>query len=411
MKDKLKIALIGLGHRGMGVFEYEILKLDDIIIAGVCDSYEDRTNAAAELTQKVKGYTPVKSTDYRDMLNLDIDAVVITCAWEDHIRIAVEALKKGIYVGTEVAGAFSLDDCWRLVRASEESGTPCMMLENCCYGKRELMLLNMVKSGFFGKVVHCTGMYGHYLADEILNGVKNRHYRLRNYIGRNCENYPTHELVPIGKLLDINNGNRFLTLTSVASASYGLEAVVKDNEEFKDLKDTRFAQGDVVTTTIKCANGETVTITLDTTLPRYYSRGLTVHGTKATYIEDNDSLYEYPKHKQFTDPPHSKEIWGNMAEYEKDYIHPLWEGSSSGGGHGGMDPKCYRAFFDAAKAGINPPIDVYDTATYMAVSVLSEQSIALGGAPVYFPDFTNGRYLNRKDIVEYPYMLHKVEKK
>ena len=104
MKDKLKIALIGLGQRGMGVFEYEILKLDDIIIAGVCDSYEDRTNAAAELTQKVKGYTPVKSTDYRDMLNLDIDAVVITCAWEDHIRIAVEALKKGIYVGTEVVG-------------------------------------------------------------------------------------------------------------------------------------------------------------------------------------------------------------------------------------------------------------------------------------------------------------------
>ena len=100
-----------------------------------------------------------------------------------------------------------------------------------------------------------------------------------------------------------------------------------------------------------------------------------------------------------------------MAEYEKDYIHPLWEGSSSGGGPGGMDPRCYRAFFDAAKAGINPPIDVYDTATYMAVSVLSEQSIALGGAPVYFPDFTNGRYLNRKDIVEYPYMLHKVEKK
>ena len=55
--------------------------------------------------------------------------------------------------------------------------------------------------------------------------------------------------------------------------------------------DTEFAQGDVITTVITCANGETITMTLDTTLPRYYSRGFYVQGTKGMYTEENESVF------------------------------------------------------------------------------------------------------------------------
>ena len=53
-------------------------------------------------------------------------------------------------------------------------------------------------------------------------------------------------------------------------------------------------------------------------------------------------------------------------------------------------------FIDCIKKGEEPPIDVYDAATWMAITVLSEQSIALGGAPVAFPDFTEGKWLIRE---------------
>ena len=36
-----------------------------------------------------------------------------------------------------------------------------MMLENCCYGRRELAVLRMIREGLFGEVVHCEGSYQH----------------------------------------------------------------------------------------------------------------------------------------------------------------------------------------------------------------------------------------------------------
>ena len=172
------------------------------------------------------------------------------------------------------------------------------------------------------------------------------------------------------------------------------------------LAQVQFNQGDIVTTVLRCANGETVTITMDTTLPRYYGRGLCIHGTQAYYNEWNDSLYLDGVHNQHDFEP--KPLWGNAEEYEKEYQHPLWDKYAPTGGHGGMDWLVYSAFVDCVKRGIEPPVDVYDTATYMAVTALSEASIAIGGAPVAFPDFTEGRYLGREPMPETKYCLHKI---
>ena len=407
MKETVKIGLIGLGGRGYGVLESELMRMTDITIPCVCDLYADRAQKAADLIEEKTGTRPMETTDYRKVLEQPIDAVIITASWEAHIPVALAAMEAGIYVGTEVAGAYSLDSCWQLIRTYERTGTPCMMLENCCYGKRELMLLNMVKKGVFGRVMHCAGGYHHDLREEVATGEEKRHYRLRNYIGRNGENYPTHELVPIGKLLNINDGNRFVSLNSVASAAQGLhEYVLKTKGAEDKLAQVQFNQGDIVTTVLRCANGETVTITMDTTLPRYYGRGLCIHGTQAYYNEWNDSLYLDGVHNQHDFEP--KPLWGNAEEYEKEYQHPLWDKYAPTGGHGGMDWLVYSAFVDCVKRGIEPPVDVYDTATYMAVTALSEASIAIGGAPVAFPDFTEGRYLGREPMPETKYCLHKI---
>ena len=327
----------------------------------------------------------------------EIDAVVIMASWESHLNLACDAMRAGKYTAVEVAGAYSVEDCWKLVRTHEETGVPCMMLENCCFGRDELMVLNMVRRGLFGEVVHCQGGYRHDLREEVSTGREMRHYRFRNYLYRNCENYPTHELGPIANVLDINRGNRMLTLVSVASKAAGLhEYLLREKGPDYDAANMNFAQGDVVTTIIKCARGETICLTLDTTLPRAYSRGFHVQGTKGMYMEDNKSVFLDGKDNEYDFK--WNERWNSAEEYREQYDHPVWKkylAEGVRGGHDGMDWLVFRSFFDAAKAGAPAPIDVYDAAAWMSISCLSEQSVAMGGAPVPIPDFTNGMWMER----------------
>ena len=91
--------------------------------------------------------------------------------------------------------------------------------------------------------------------------------------------------------------------------------------------------------------------------------------------------------------------WEAAEPYLKAYDHPLWkryEADATGAGHGGMDFFVLNAFVECAKSNSAAVIDVYDAATWMAITPLSEESIALGGQPVAFPDFTRGRWIQRK---------------
>ena len=225
-----------------------------------------------------------------------------------------------------------------------------------------------------------------------------RHYRFRNYLNRNCENYPTHEMGPIANVLNLNRGNRMLSLVSVSSKAAGLhEYLLREKGPDYDATNMHFAQGDVVTTMIKCAHGETICLTLDTTLPRAYSRGFHVQGTKGMYMEDNKSIFLDQQDNEYDFKWNEK--WNNVEQYREQYDHPVWkEYLEQGvrGGHDGMDWLVFSSFFRAAKAGVPAPIDVYDMASWMCISSLSEQSIAMGGAPVAIPDFTNGMWMERQ---------------
>lgn len=394
MSEKVKIGLIGLGMRGRLLLRDVILGMEQFEVVAVCDKYEDRVEEIANMVKEKCAYMPMKFEDAQALIGCnDVDAVLITCAWEDHIPLAILAMEAGKAVGLEVGGAYSIEQCWELVRTHERTKTPFMFLENCCYGRRELMALEMTEQGVLGNIVHCKGAYNHDLRDEVAEGAENRHYRLRNYLNRNCENYPTHELGPIAKILNVNRGNRMVTLNSIASKAEGLREFTKGNQAFAEQE---FAQGDVVTTVIRCAGGETITLVLNTTLPRYYSRDFTVCGTKGMYEEVTDSVFINEVHREFDFK--WKEQWGNAKEYEEQYEHPIWkrylkEGVK--GSHDGMDWLVLRAFAEYVQKKTECPIDVYDAAAWMSISVLSEQSIQLGGQTVCIPDFTEGKWMNR----------------
>lgn len=412
MKDQIRIGYIGLGRRGTGVLRECFSKMKDVEVAALSDLSENRMQEAVTIVKENGGYEPKMVKDYHEILSDPaIDAVIIMVSWSGRPQIAMEAMRAGKYTAFEVGCADTLEECFDLVRTYEETRVPVMMLENCCYGRRELMLLNMVKQGLFGEVVHCTGGYQHYLNDmELFLRIGEEeipHYRLAHYENRNRENYPTHELGPISKILNINRGNRMIRLNSVASRAAG----IRDYAAARFGADSPYAvkeyrQGDIVNTTITCAGGETILLTLDTTLPRaYYSRNISVRGTRGMSSEDTETVYLVDKVGE------EVTVKGNEAEMMKKYDHPLhreYEQEGARGGHGGMDWLVCRAFVESVKNGTNTPIDVYDTAAWLSIGPLSEQSIRMNGAPVEIPDFTNGKWQNREPITEGKYCLDKV---
>lgn len=409
--DKVNIGVIGLGQRGFGLVGTILALEEDAHIVAVSDIYEDRRIRACERIKEVYGKEPKAYADYHDLLaDPALDAVLITAGWEEHISIAIDSMRAGKITAMEVGGAYDTEECWELVKTYEETKTPIMMMENCCFDRFELLSTALVRAGKFGDIVHCHGAYSHDLRDEILGGFVNRHYRLNNYMRRNCENYPTHELGPIAKILDINRGNRMLSLVSVASKSAGLKEFAKtDKNPDKSLIDAEFAQGDIVNTIIKCAGGETISLTLDTTLPKYYSREFTVRGTKGMSNQECNMILidgDVNQHEFYEPHRFVEKYLNNAASYEKEFLHPIWRDITPEEmelGHGGMDYLMFREFFRTVKAGKELPVDVYDAASWMCISALSEQSIARGGATVDIPDFTKGQWVKRrrKDVVTF----------
>ena len=406
--EKINIGVVGLGARGSFLLDL-LLQMPDVNVVAVSDLYKDRIEAGQKAAEKLGLATPKGFEDYRHILDLKgIDALITPSSWQSHVRICLDSMDAGIYVATEVGGATSLHECWQLVDKYEATKVPCMMLENCCYGREEMTILKMVRMGLFGQLLHCEGGYCHDLREEICMGAEKRHYRLENFRHRNGEIYPTHELGPIAKYLGINRGNRMVSLVAMASKALGLNAWAKEHRGEKDpLATARFNEGDVVTTMIKCANGETIYLKHGCSLPRPYSRMNVVEGTKGIWMEDKHSISIEgitKKSKQEWDP----ETWEDLNDYYAKYEHPLWvkyRKTGIMGGHGGMDGLVLRAFLTAVRNKTQTPIDVYDTAAWMAVTPLSEESIAKGSMPVDVPDFTHGDWMNPRPVVSGPYCL------
>lgn len=403
--EKLRVAVIGLGGRGRGLLS-NLLNMPDVEIVAVADRNEDKLNLAMQAIAAKEAPAAGKYFNYQSLLQrTDIEAVVVATSIVSHARIAIDVMRSGKHVGIEVGGAASIEECWELVRTSEMTGMQCMTLSNCNYGRREMALLHMVKQELFGELIHCQCGYEHDLRPQIVMGLENKHNRFHLYANRNGDNYPTHGLGPLAKCLNINRGNRFLTLTSMSSKSRGLQLWAEKNLGADHmLAKKEFRQGDIINTMIKCAHGETITLTLDTSSPRPYSRAGRIQGTNGLWMEDNNSI-----HIEGTSPHHE---WESFDAYQEKYDHPLWKQFLQLGiqsGHGGTDYLTLSAFVESIRDGVPAPIDVYDTATWMAVTVLSEESIALGSQPLSFPDFTSGQWINREEEAYNKYTLNRID--
>ena len=413
---KIRIASIGVGLRGQNHLD-NLLRRNDVDVIAICDIDERMLGMAADVIKKSGKTMPqIFKGDpfaYKKLLELkNIDAIIIATPWEWHTQMIMDSLQAGIkYVGTEVVLGITLDDHWKVVHEAERQKANVMMLENACYFRDVLAILNMVRQNVFGEIIHLQAGYQHDLRGVKFNngiepydsgvefgdkGFSEAKWRTNHSVHRNGDLYPTHGVGPVATMIDINKGNRFISLNSFATKTRGLhEYVVKKGGENHPNAKVKFKLGDIVTTQINCANGETILLQHDTNLPRPYSLGYRVQGTKGLWMQLNHSIYvedKSPKHHE----------WDDEKAWLEKYDHPLWKRwnnkeTDNAAGHGGIDFFVLHGFIEAIKRRVPTPLDVYDAAAWSAITPLSETSIELGNETVDFPDFTSGQWMYRKN--------------
>jgi predicted dehydrogenase len=417
-RERLRLGMIGTGMRGQVLLQ-ELLRRSDVEVVALCDIEPIMLGRALKLVDKHGKPRPQTYGEggdafaYRKLLEQKgLDGVIIATPWELHASMAIDAMNAKVPVGCEVVAGVTLQDHWDVLRTQQRSGTPYMLLENVCYRRDVMAVLQMVRAGLFGELVHLQGGYQHDLRAVKFNngdpakpygsgvefgnkGWSEARWRTQHSVQRNGELYPSHGIGPCAMAVNIHRGNRFTHINSFASKARGLHDYVAKKMGAPEHPSAKlnFKLGDVVTTTLACENGETILLQHDTSLPRPYSLGFRVQGTDGIWMDVNHSIHIEGKSK-----PHQ---WEDFQSYQDRYEHPLWKKyavAAEGAGHGGMDFFVIHAFVEALKAQAPMPIDIYDAVAWSAITPLSEQSIAEGFKTLAFPDFTEGLWKTRKPI-------------
>lgn len=411
--DHIQIGFIGTGLRGRNHVN-NLLDHPKVQCVAICDIDPDAIERASQIIetkgqQKPKIYSDDERA-YEDMLAKEnLDAVVIATNWRWHTPMSLAAMEAGVYVGVEVSGAFSVDECWELVRTHERTGTNLMFLENVNYRRDVMAVLNMVRDNVFGELLHFRGGYQHDLRTVKFNDGKGgllygegsygeARWRTKHSLQRNGELYPTHGLGPIATWMNMNRGNRLISVTSHATKARSLKYFAKQHPNggpTHPYAKKEWKLGDIVSSTITTARGETIILTHDTNLPRPYSLGFRIQGVQGL------AEFDYYTQRVHIEGVSEKHRWDAGFEWFDKYDHPLWKQygeEASNSGHGGMDFFLDRAFIEGVRRQVTPVIDVYDGAVMRVITPLSERSIAEGGAPQEIPDFTQGAWMHRAPI-------------
>ncbi|MBB2146021.1 gfo/Idh/MocA family oxidoreductase [Pedobacter sp. LMG 31464] len=409
---RVRLGYIGVGARGMSHISEGVLR-DDVEIVAICDTQESSLKVCRSFIAKsgrpaAKEYTGGIDA-YKALLDRkDIDAVIIATPWQFHHSQAIYAMNAGKYVGCEVVAGLTVEEHWDIVKTSEKTGVPYSTLENVCYRRDVMAVLNMVRQGVFGELVHLEGGYQHNLRNVLFNNGKDYYgggveygpkalseaqWRTQFNIDQDGDLYPTHGAGPVMQYANINRGNRFTNLVSFSSKARGLASYVNDLSPGHPNSKINYKNGDVTSTLINCANGETVLLSHDTHLPRPYSLGFRVQGTEGIWMDVAKSIYIEKQAKK-------NDAWEPVKEWFDKYDHPVWkkyEKDALGAGHGGMDWFVFNGFIQAVKAKRQTPIDVYDSVTMSVITPLSTKSLKEGNKPQEFPDFTKGKWKDRKN--------------
>ncbi|WP_327251098.1 Gfo/Idh/MocA family protein [Streptomyces sp. NBC_01244] len=398
----VRVGVVGLGNRGSGMTQ-GWAAVPGAVVTAVCDVRADRVKRTADQLVAKGKPRPAEVTGSTDAFTRlvtrdDVDLVYIATPWEFHYEHGKAALLAGKHVMVELPVATGLEELWDLVDTSERTRRHLMLAENCSYGRNELAMLKMAHDGLFGDVTNGHGGYLHDLRSLLFSDTYYTDSWRRLWHTRSTASfYAMQGLAPIAAAMDINRGDRMTKLRATATEPKGLadfraRFVDRSHPSWKET----YINGDLVTCLIDTAQGRVIRAEHDVSSPRPYSRINTLAGTRGIF-EDYAGGASGGAGRVYLEPDHGGHTWRDFAPNREEFDHWLWktigDDAANNGGHGGMDYVLQWRTVQLMRAGEVPDIDVYDSAAWCAPIPLSVASLAAGGGPVAFPDFTRGTWV------------------
>jgi predicted dehydrogenase len=389
----VRVGIVGVGARGTSLLHI-LINLKGCKVCALCDIVPEKVERAKKTVKhaghgEAGSYTKGERDFERMCENEQLDLVLTATPVDWHVPVCVSAMKNGKHSATEVHATYKIDECWELVEAAEKYKRQCALLENYCYLYNVMMVLKMVRKGLLGDVIHCESGYQHDVRPVRFSKDGELLWRAKDMLTHNGNLYPTHAVGPVAQWMNINRGDRFDYLVSMCSKSSGMKVYAQEHfgPDHPSAKHD-YKQGDVSTTLIRTVNGLTITLYYDAQLPRPFDMIYRIQGTKGIYMGTMDKIYIEGKSAEY-------DVWEPASKYSEEYEHPLWKSlgqQATQFGHWGADYIMLYRVIEAIRGGKPVDMDVYDAASWSAISPLSETSVANRSRAVDFPDFTRGKW-------------------
>ncbi len=400
----IRLGFIGIGGRG----SYHLnaaLGMEGVEVPAICEVIPKRLQQAKKWIEESGRPTPKLYskgvTDFKRLCETEqLDAVICCTSWEWHTPVCLAAMNNGKHAVSEVPISVTLDEAWQLVETYESTGKWASL---GLQGFRDLALLNMIRQGMLGDIVHAETGYIHDLR-LVKFDPEREPWRLQHSIDRNGNLYPDHPMSRMLPMFDINHGDKIDFLVSMSSKGGMLNdyAAIYYKNKNHPLTKKKIALGNYNASLIRTVGGKMITLIHDTSTP-HPRENFRVQGTKGVYLGDTASKRIYieglsPEEHQ----------WELADEYLKKYEHPIVKNykpapRKTGAivGHGGGEtttPIFWHRLIQSLRENKMPDWDVYDSVTSAAISAITEESVANKSKAVDFPDFTKGKWKTNAQI-------------
>lgn len=402
--DTVRVGIIGLGNRGSGTVS-RLASIEGVEIKALCDLEADRVAAAAESLQGTlhnpDGYSGGENEWKKVCEREDIDLISIVTPWHLHTPMAVYAMKHEKHAYTELPAAQTIDECWELVETSEKTRKHCVQICASCHESLKATVLNMVRKGFFGEIIHGEGAYIHDLLERYNfdKDMYHNNWRLKENINRNGNLYPQHGLGPVAQMMDLNYGDQMDYMVSMSSNDFMMNKKANElaaEDDFWEPYTDWDYRGNINTSIIRTHRGRTIMIQHDVTSPRPNVRFDLISGTKGTFKAGPNRIST--SHDGWVPQEEFKSLIEKYTpKITKRFNELLSQAKSGNARHSyyNVDARDWR-LIDCLRNGLPVEMDVYDAALWSAVIPLSEWSVANGSKPVKVPDFTGGAWKSNK---------------
>lgn len=364
--EKIRLGIVGLGHRGRNMFKYAVEAFADRVIpVAACDIfprnwYEKQwliDVPMSELCPDTKFYE-----DYDKMLEeADLDAVIVETGADIHAEFCAKAIARNINVLTDIPVVANLQEAEDLWKAAKDTTAIISVGANPNEQKFAVLLKEFYDKGLLGKPYVMEGEYIHWSlpkSDESVHLNENGDWRRLLIPIRYC----THSLGPLLAILEEE-------LRTVSCFGTGVHA--------DDYPPSKFAPRDEM----MCAQFQTDSGVVVRLMRNGRCRADIGHHNYRVFGTEGYMERIERNEKPVIRYNSMKELDTKLKEISGEFMPPAYAGNEMAlkTGHGGMDYALLDHFFHALETGGPAPISLKEGLAMTLPGIYAEESAKRGG--------------------------------